>query len=273
MLGDQTWSEVVEGPPADHGVAVTRVVQEMAQKLPDLPQLLGEQGSDLRRLLEALPDPPVDLRVTILAGLRTAHDSLVHVAELAQDRRTVSISILQSQLRAALLGAGRIVFMLHPDDHAQQLTNARIVLQQESKSLMQLYDTTRQFQRLTGLVPSADIITAQKARHAGVTAGASSMGDGKTLKAMADTIAQALVTQDRASAETVKTIAELVGWMFNVSSGRAHGFGWPDLVPGVDVSADFSMVASITHLAFDTTLRRSAGPSTPPRRRVGRGVS
>lgn len=258
MFGDQTWSEVVEGPPADHGVAVTRIIQELAQHLPDLPQLLGEQGSDLRRLLEALPDPPVDPRVTILAGLRTAHDGLVYVAELAQDKRTVSSSILQSQLRAALLGAGRVVFMLHPDDHEQRLTNTRIALHQESKSLMQLYDAARHYQRLTDLVPPADVITAQKKRHAGVTAGVSPLGEGKTLQAMADTIAQALVTQDRASTEMAKTVAEHVGWMFNVYSSRAHGFGWPDLVPGVDVSADFSMVASITHIAVDTTLRRSA---------------
>jgi len=77
-------------------------------------------------------------------------------------------------------------------------------------------------------------------------------------KAMADTIAQALATQDRASAEAVQTLAGFVGWRLNVYSGQAHGFGWPDPVLGVDVSADFSLVASITHLAFNTAPRRSA---------------
>lgn len=48
---------------------------------------------------------------------------------------------------------------------------------------------------------------------------------------------------------------EHITWLFHVVSGAAHGFGWPRLVPGTSSMAgiflpDFSLVASVAHLAF-----------------------
>lgn len=47
-------------------------------------------------------------------------------------------------------------------------------------------------------------------------------------------------------------------WIFNAYSGKAHGYGWPYLVPHAndlpgDFVSDLTMLASVTHVAVHVT--------------------
>ncbi len=58
--------------------------------------------------------------------------------------------------------------------------------------------------------------------------------------------------------EAEKVLREQLIWIFNVYSGKAHGYGWPLLVPHAgdlpdDFVADFFMLASVTQLALQLT--------------------
>lgn len=66
----------------------------------------------------------------------------------------------------------------------------------------------------------------------------------------------------RGTAELATVEKEHVRWMFHVYSGVAHGFAWPQLVPGTQslpghFISEFTTAASVAHLAADITLRRA----------------
>jgi hypothetical protein len=135
-----------------------------------------------------------------------------------------------------------------------------MVLRQEGKSLMRAYSAFEQFKQLH-LIPPADIMAAQRERNKVVQSGARTVGEEKTLLAMATVIGEMLTANGYESPKGWP-LAELMTWIFQVYSGVTHGFAWPRLVPGTDSMPglfvpEFYMVTCVAHFAFDVTLRRT----------------
>jgi len=250
--------------PEDHAalqstLAMIEIIDELSDSLPADPALLGEPGSDLASLLAALPEPPVDLRLSIAVGLETAWNALSQISRFIVDGVPTTPSVMQTLVRSALLGAGRVVYVLGPPSPEARQENARMVLRQEGQSLMRAYNAFEQFKQLN-LVPPADIIAAQRERNNVVQSGARAVGEEKILLAMATVIGETLTANGYESPEG-SPLTELMTWIFQVYSGVTHGFAWPRLVPGTNSMpglfiADLYMVTCVAHIAFDVTLRR-----------------
>ena len=241
-------------------LAMIQVIGQLGDSLPEDPALLGEPGSDLADLMNALPEPPVDLRLSISAGLATARAALLQISGFIVDGVPTTPSVLHTLVRSALLGVGRVVYVLGPPSAEARQENARMVLRQEGNSLMRAYSAFEQFKQLN-LVPPADIMAAQRERNNVVQCGTGAIREEKTLVAMATVIGEMLTANGYESPEGWP-LAELMTWIFHVYSGVAHGFGWPRLVPGTDSMPglfvpEFYMVTCVAQIAFDVTLRRT----------------
>jgi hypothetical protein len=246
--------------PEDHAMlektlSMIHLIGQMHDSLPADAAHLGQPGSDLADLIVALPEPPVDLRMSIVAGLESARGALSQISSFIQDGIPTTLPVLQTLVRSALLGAGRVVYVLGPSSPQAREDNARMVLRQEAKSLMRAYSSFEQFKQLLLVVPPADVVAAQRERNDVLQRGAAVIGEEKTLMAMASVVAETLTANGFDSPEGVPL--EIMSWIFNVYSGVAHGFGWPRLVPDAVFVADLHMVTCVAHLAFDLTSQRS----------------
>ena len=256
----------LDGPEDYIALQKTRaMIQRIGQRQDSLPAdltLLGEPGSDLADLIDALPDPPVDLRISVFAGLATARGALSQISGFLFDDVPTTSSVMQTLVRSALLGAGRVVYVLGPPSPEARKDNARMVLRQEAKSLMRAYSAFEKFKQFPGLVPPANILAAQRERDDEVGGGAGAIGEARTLMAMATVIGELLTANGYDSPGEGESFAELMTWIFHVYSGVAHGFGWPRLVPGSDSMpghflADLYMVTCVADFASDVALRRT----------------
>lgn len=233
------------------------LVGRLDDDLPHDPALLGQRGSEIEQLMQRLPDPLVDIRISLRVGLEVARGSLAQVSSIITRSVPTTGSVLQSLVRSALLGAGRVVYVLGPEDASLTEANARMVLRQEARILMKAYDAFEKFEKFQALVPPPSVLAAQRARNESVQAGAPTLGEEKMLLVMAKVIVEALAAEGHE-----QVLTEHVTWLFNVYSGVAHGFGWPRLIPGSESMpghfiADLTQVVSIAHFAFDMTARRT----------------
>ncbi len=140
-------------------LAMIQVIGQLGDSLPEDPALLGEPGSDLADLMSALPEPPVDLRLSISAGLATARAALLQISGFIVDGVPTTPSVLHTLVRSALLGVGRVVYVLGPPSAEARQENARMVLRQEGNSLMRAYSAFEQ-KGVSILVPLTAICRA-----------------------------------------------------------------------------------------------------------------
>jgi hypothetical protein len=142
-------------------------VEHRHEAMDRTPEPLWTEDSAIARLVSELPDPPVDIRISIQAGLSAASGCLQQIAAFITDEIPTTPIVLGTLARTALLGAARIVFMLGPEDHAERLLNSGTVLRQETDSLMRLYKDAEHFTSLHAFVPPPDVLSAQREREVG----------------------------------------------------------------------------------------------------------
>ena len=255
----------------DQLVQILTAINSMADlcdKLPDDPALLDQPTSDLRRLIDALPEPQVDLRLTITQGLGLARGTLGLVRDIFVDNSpAISPSVLPVLLRSALLGAGRVLYMLGPEGESERIANTMVVLKQEADRCHRAYTQFAEFEQFQALVPPADIIAVYERRRADLMRDGRPPGEARTLDSMAEVIGEMLAGVDSAVPQQelddlAAAAKEHVRWMFNIYSGVAHGLAWPWLVPRTEslpghFIADFTTAANVAHLAADTAIRRA----------------
>jgi hypothetical protein len=104
-------------------IDLIRHATDLYGKLPNDVIDLGASGSELGRLIDALPDPPVDFRSSIMAGLTAGTSCLRQVADFVVNGIPTTPIVMQTLVRTALLGAARIVFSLGPESHDDRVTN------------------------------------------------------------------------------------------------------------------------------------------------------
>lgn len=145
-------------------INLIRTTYSLYLHLPADAARLGEPGSELNKLVDALPDPPFDPRISLLAGLTAANSCMTQVADLMVDNIPTTPVVLQTLVRTALLGTARIVFSLGPANHDERVINTLIAMRQEAGSLDRLYTVAEGFTSLLALVPPAHILVDQRER-------------------------------------------------------------------------------------------------------------
>lgn len=219
----------------------------------DDPPRLWRRGTELDLLLQGLPEPAVDPRLSIQQSLLAASGALEQVSLLFRNEIATTPVVLSSLLRVAVLGGSRVVFVLGPDDPADRKRNLEVVIRQESASLNRLYKNAEKFASLEGLVPPPEILTAQRDRFAQWNISSRPMGEAAMLSQMAGIVTTRLAARGFSAPDT---LAEHLSWIFDTNSGMAHGYGWPMLVPGTgdlpgNYIADLLMVTCLGQLAFE----------------------
>jgi len=241
-------------------LAVVEIIDKLDGQLSPDPYRLAEPGSELAALAETAPDAPVNLLLSVRAGLTAARGALDQIASLLGHDLPTDTIVLQALLRTALLGAGRVVFALAPADPEQRQRNVRVVLRQESRSLMQGLNAFAEFEHLALLKPHGGYLEEQRRKNKALQDGSQPAGEAMILKEVAGVIGEQLATSGLDDSPP-GVVAEHIMWIWHAYSGAAHGFAWPWLLPGTaslagDFIADLGFVVPVTHLAFDVAQRR-----------------
>ena len=91
------------------------VINERVDKhIPSDPGQLGQSGSQIEALLKELPDPPVDIRLTMLQAVSSLRYSLSQVRTLIADGLPTSPQVLATLCRTALMASCRLTFIVGP---------------------------------------------------------------------------------------------------------------------------------------------------------------
>ena len=59
---------------------IAAIDDRVSRFLPGNPVDLGQPGSDIASLMEVLPDPPVDIRITMLAAVSSSRSCLTQIS-------------------------------------------------------------------------------------------------------------------------------------------------------------------------------------------------
>lgn len=212
------------------------------------------EGSDLASLASLAPDAPVPLIGSIRVGLATAHEALTSMKPVisAALPGAPPLLFLQCLTRAALLGAGRVVFVLGPDGADTRRNNAQIVVKKESVSLTRALERHAAFEHLLGMKPP-DTFVSEVSRRATQLGGGAPPGEEKMLEQMATVIGQSVARHNPDLDAGIVT--EAVASIWHRYSGAVHGYAWPEGCDG-DFVSDFGIVVPVVHTAFDLAFKR-----------------
>lgn len=231
-------------------------IEECASSLPADPSELGQPGSDIAALIGVLPDPPVDIRHTLLAAVDSSQSCLGQIRRFIVDQIPTSPIVLATLCRTALVASSRLLLIVGPSDGEVQKTNATRILLQESESIQRCYKKALNFTHLVGLVPSQDLINQQNRRHQHLKRVSKNIRESEVLDEIAPIIGALLQHAGQYEPTDEGQLREHLHWVFNTYSGIAHGFGWPKLVPGSQslpghFVSDLWLTASVSLLAID----------------------
>jgi hypothetical protein len=240
-------------------------IEERYFTLPANPAELGQPGSDIAGLVSVLPDPPVDIRLTMLAAATSSQACLGQVRRFVVHQLPTSPVVLATLCRTALMASSRLLVVVGPHDERVRRANAIRVLLQESESIQRCYKKAASFTQLGGLVPPADVLAQQGRRHQHLKSIAKSIRETDVLDEAASIIGDLLRTSAYQEPNGLSQLNEHFSWTFNVYSGVAHGFGWPRLVPGTqslpgDFTSELLLTVSVCHIAIDRLQQAHQAP-------------
>jgi hypothetical protein len=229
----------------------------------------GLEDSEVYRLARALPEGQISYDRTVLAAASAARGSLAQISWIIRNPAPTTPIVLHALLRSALIGSGRIVYSLLPTDPETRLTNARVLLAQETYEFVKTLDLFSEFSQLRLVVPDADYVARAKRQNREINQGRPK-GDGQVMNGAAEQIATALQTRLPGPSEhNHDVLREHFIWLWNTYSGLAHAHAWPKLLPGSgqdrnipgNFPGDFHMIATAAHIAM-LTLKHRLQPQT-----------
>lgn len=230
---------------------VINVIVELAAEV----SLPPEPGSDLEVLLDGIGDAPVFLERGIQTYLRTSVECLIHVRSLLVRDEDVSTVVLEALLRPVLMASGRVIFVLASDDRDHQLERALVVLRLEGDSYLRALKSFSQFRHLPGLRPPPDLVAEVSTAVAAIRSRAPKRGESQVLREMAKLISAALTDRFTSDAGG-DAMGEALEHAWHMFSGGAHGYVWPDNMPG-DFISSFGLVVPVAHVAMDLAVKRT----------------
>lgn len=190
----------------------------------------GESGSELERLDEAVCGN-ITITDTLVSSQRTARASVLHLVSLFEQGVEPRATIAVALSRAALVSAGRIIYVLGPDDPENRQTNAQKIVARQLGSHLSATRATTSFQELAYLKAPDDLVEYLQETKSAIPGG--EVGDGWMIKETSQIMANLLVSRGLAKEDTVQ-LSEHLEWMWHVWSGMAHGWAWPKYFPGGD---------------------------------------
>ena len=216
----------------------------------------GQPGSELAKLDEVIPGN-ITITDTLVSSQRTARASVLHLTSLfeqgVEPRATIAIALS----RAALVSAGRIIYVLGPEDPTSRQTNAQKIVARQLGSHLSATRATNTFQELSYLKAPDSLVEYLQETKSALPGGG--IGDGWMIKETSQIMAKLLVLQGL-SEENIVQLSEHLEWMWHVWSGMAHGWAWPKYFPGADSEdhdvapghwvTDFRTLASTVQLAL-----------------------
>lgn len=216
----------------------------------------GEEGSELARLDEAV-EGNITITDTLVSSQRTARASILHLATLLEQGMEPRATIAVALSRAALVGAGRIIFVLGPADAVDRQRNAEKVITRQLGSHLSASRATSNFRELASLKAPDDLIhTLQECKE---TIPGGGIGDGLMIKETAQIMAKTLIRQGLSDEDTAQ-LSEHLEWMWHIWSGVAHGWAWPKYFPGIEAEThdvapghwvtDFRVLTSVVQVAL-----------------------
>lgn len=245
-------------------LSVIDTIGQLDDQLSSDVETFAPSDSDLGRLSARFPDSPVNLTRSLRAALTTTRGSLDQIADSYTGPTTARRITLQSAVRSALLGAGRVVFVLAPRDPSERSENALTALRQETASLTRALEASSGFRHLVALRPDPPLVAEARRWNEHVKQlQKGPLSEGLVLRTMAQTIGQEMVTSGRLDEDDLTVLVEAVTWIWHTYSGEAHGYGWPALASGEFV-ADLGTTTSVAHFAFDLAVKATTTSRAAP---------
>lgn len=239
-----------------HCLDVITDIEKRTSTLPTDPAMLGQPNSFIARLVEELPDPPVDIRLTIASAVASSQSCLVQIKQFFDQPIPTHPVVLATLCRTALIASARLLLIVGPRDDEQKKNYAIRILLQESESLQRCYKKARYFVELKGLIPPSGLLDPQDKRHQHLNRITERISETEVLEKAAEIMADLLKASEFEDPTSGFLLKEHISWTFNVYSGVAHGFGWPRLVPGTQAlpglfTAELWITVGVCHMAID----------------------
>lgn len=181
----------------------------------------AEDGEIARLERKALADP-VLLSHSLGNAAVAAIDSLQHIS-MALRSSGGTLTTFRSMMRTALMGAGRIGYAVLPETEAEREANAATILAQEARSLKQALKSFDTFTDLKDLRPTAAETTTLR-EQINAHPSRPKDGDGAMIQRAAELIGAEVAKREPSAPSGV--VADQLAFIWNTSSGAAHGFYW-----------------------------------------------
>lgn len=219
---------------------------------------------ELNRLYEAMPRGPVDITGVIGVGLETARSCLNQISHIIQNPVPTSPVVLQTLLRAALVGSARTLFVLLPTSPDDRFERASKVVARDTESGRLGMEQFAKFEGMQAFGAPQDLVDQLSRHRKELWPNGNPPGDGRIVEGMSAVMYEALELAGMGEELGHDILKDHVTWLWNTYSGLAHGYFWPRLlltisgdrrVPG-DFPLDLHQVATATHMALLATLSR-----------------
>lgn len=220
--------------------------------------------SEIYRLTSSMPKGPLDIGSAIYVSVTTAHECLSQISYIVQNSVPSSPIVLQTLLRAALVGAARTVFVLLPTDPVVRRKRASAVLARDCESGHQGAKRFAEFEGMAAFAAPESFVTKLAEQRKALWPKGNPPGEGKFVEGMTDSLLEALELAGLTEEFGEDELTDHSTWLWNTYSGLAHGYMWPRLLPSIaedrripgDFPLDLHQVATVTHMAFLAVLNR-----------------
>lgn len=218
-----------------------------------------EPGSRVDELSQVFPDPPVDLRTSVIRGLDTSLDCTQQLRRYVTGKAYTTPILIGTMMRSLLLSSSRVVFLLGPSDPDVRRQHALGILAQESASLKRHFRIARDLKVMKGLQPPADILSGQTQAIENVLATTKQLTESAMLEqaiAVEDELLRNSEFATEVTDDLLGALKESVSLAFQNYSGLAHGYAWPCATPGTNsylplqFHTDLLMFASICQMGL-----------------------
>lgn len=227
-----------------------------------VPVMPPQAGSELERLDTQVPGP-VPIGVTLDAGMRSATEALEHLSFFLGQGVVPRPAVVMALSRVALLGTSRVLYVLGPQEPAERVDHLHEVVRAETHSHHRMMKTGAAWSAFP-LRPEQSEVTELK-DELDANPGPR-LTDTSMITEVTQTVAAAFARAERTgfSSKDEAYVREHLQWMWQVWSGGAHGWAWPEHLPGPDDVknrvpgdwvSDLSLLVALTQLALQTLTR------------------
>lgn len=240
---------------------VLNIVDTVTQAIPERP----EKYSKMAMLNTELNLTKLPISRVLSFSMQQSVEAMKSIRTLLFAEEGFFVPSLRSLLRTAFLGASRVNWVLLAEDDSELTHRARRLMNSEYKNLLLTVRNTSDFQHLTRLKASDELIRDIEQEISPIRSALGKearLTDTALLNEMGTWINQKLLQSNNID----NTASEAITWIWNSGSGAAHAMGWPLLAPtplnseSGNFISDCTFVLGVVHLGADYLLQASTYP-------------